>query len=440
MITGLREDSLAQKNGLRRGDRLLTVNSVKPIDLLHYRYLAATEVLYLKYWRPGLGVREVNLVKPEDTDIGLQFVTDCFDGIKNCRNKCLFCFVDQLPEGMRESLHVKDDDYRLSFLHGNFITATNLSEAELERIRKFHLSPLYLSVHATDPWLRAYLLGRRHPAPIMDQITSLAESGIDMHVQIVLCPGLNDGKQLEQTLAELSTCCPQVASIGIVPVGLTRCRTNLPHLRSFTRPECRRLIKKIASYQLACRERWGRALVYLADEFYLMAGWPLPPGRLYDAYPQLANGIGNGRFFLDCFHKLEPYLPGRLPSPRRFLIATGLAGAAVLRPAINRLNLIENLHLDLLPLHNTLFGPRIKVTGLLSGQDLLWGLRDKRGEEVLIPDLLVRDDSDLLLDGMRVSEIADRIGCRIRVLAPTAEALARAILASEWRKKWESQL
>ncbi|AFV11766.1 hypothetical protein DUF512 [Thermacetogenium phaeum DSM 12270] len=422
-ISGIIAGTPAASWGIKKGDYLLSVNGVRPRDLIAYRYLIAGEKLRLSFRKSNGTVTKITVAKEYDSDLGLVFENDCFDGIKRCRNRCIFCFIDQLPPGLRETLYVKDDDYRLSFLHGNFITLTNLRDQDLTRILRFKLSPLYLSVHTTNPHLRGMMLGLKRKAPVLDKIATLAAAGVNMHIQIVLCPGWNDGKELERTIGDLAAFQPQVRSIGIVPVGLTKFRGQLPSLRSPIGVECRRLIADCYSYQTAFRKRTGRSFVYLADEFYLKARLPFPPYSHYDDFPQLENGIGMARLLREEFRRLLPSLPKKLAASRRFLIATSRAGAEVIRPLVDRLNLIQRMDLRIIAIPNTFFGPHINVTGLLTGRDLLWGLRNAAGEDVLVPCSVLRQGTSLFLDGMSVSDVERETGCSLHFVEPQAAAL-----------------
>lgn len=419
--------SYAEECGIKSGDRLLSVNGILPRDTIEYSYLVCGESVRLRV-QSGRQSRTLVVNKECDANLGLVFDSDCFDGVKRCRNRCLFCFVDQLPAGLRLPLYEKDDDYRLSFLHGNFLTLTNMDDRDLQRILSLHLGPLYISVHATDPGIRGFLFGQKGPAPVLDQIERLAGGGITMHVQIVLCPDINDGDVLLRTINDLAALWPQVASVGIVPVGLTRYRSNRPKLRAFTRAECVRLIREVTASQEQFRRELNVSFAYLADEFYIRAHRPFPAAGAYDHFPQLENGIGNGRLFRNEFSKLLPMLPGRLRLQRRLFVATGRAGATVLRPVILRLKRIRNLDLTLVPVASAFFGPRISVTGLLTGSDLLWGLRGLQGEEVLLPNVVLKKDTSVFLDGMSVEQVASQSGCRLTVLEPTAGAMVREIL------------
>lgn len=273
LITKVKKDSLAERLGIRPGDYLISMNRMVPRDLIDYRFLISEDRLILKIKQQNT-VKEYFLEKNHDEDLGLIFATDCFDGIKRCCNNCIFCFVDQLPKGLRPTLYIKDDDYRLSFLHGNFITLTNLDAKDIQRIITFHLSPIYLSVHATDPKVRGQMLGRRSEAPVLDKIAELSKGGIITHIQVVLCPDINDGEVLDKTIGDLSVFWPSVRSIGIVPVGLTKYRNkkNSFALRPFTRPECRKLIKYVSDYQRLFKKKKLESLLSILLMSFILRG------------------------------------------------------------------------------------------------------------------------------------------------------------------------
>ena len=420
------DGSPAAVYGISIGDQLLSVNGILPQDIITYRYITAAESVRLKVRRLNR-IFTCDINKNFDTDLGLVFSADCFDGVKYCRNKCVFCFVDQLPCHLRHTLYEKDDDYRLSFLHGNYITLSNLKERDMARIVNLKLSPMYISVHTTDPQLRGVMLGHKRPAPILESIARFAEAGITMHIQIVLCPDWNDRAALARTIADLVGFWPQVASIGIVPVGLTKFRQQLPWLRSITPAESKKLIDKIKIFQDAFRSRNGVSVIYLADEFYLKARYPFPAYKQYDGFPQIENGIGLARYFYEDFRKLRSLLPHKTNRLCHLVLATSQDGAQVLEPVVRRLRLIKNIKLRMISIPNTFFGPRITVTGLLTGQDLLWGLRQAPGETVLVPNILVRSGTSLFLDGLHVADVERKVGCRIHLIEPTATALVKEI-------------
>ena len=323
VVRSVRRGSAAAGAGLLEGDRLLAINGEPLRDVIDFHFNAGEEELDIEVERGGARAM-LRLTRRRGRDLGLELEAPRPDEIATCANKCVFCFIHQLPRGMRRSLYVKDDDYRLSFLHGNYITLTDLDEAALRRIIDQRLSPLYVSVHATDPELRHLLLGRpkvsREILPVMER---LAQAGIAMHAQIVLCPGLNDGVYLERTVSDLSTLHPGVATTAIVPVGLTRHRERLPALRSITPEESGALVEAVTRWQRAFLERLGSRFVYAADEIYLMAGGPVPPARDYEGFSVIEDGIGLVRRFEDGFERAARRLPRHLGRPRTITIVTG---------------------------------------------------------------------------------------------------------------------
>lgn len=298
IISNVKPDSIGLEIGLVPGDRLLAVNGESVQDIIDLSFALAEEEIELLIEHVS-GEREIiSFEKDYDEELGLEFESAVFDNVRQCANKCVFCFVDQMPPGMRDSLYIKDDDYRLSFLYGNFVTLTNIGPRDLERIAKLHLSPLYVSVHTTNGTLREKMLGGKRAGKIMGQLTELVEKGIDLHTQVVLCPGFNDGRELERTIRDLYALHPSVLSLAIVPVGLTRYRDDCHPLTGFTQNGSREVIRLVRQWQEKCRQETGESFVYLADEFYLAAGEEIPDYEAYDGFPQLENGVGIVRAFL----------------------------------------------------------------------------------------------------------------------------------------------
>ncbi len=431
-ITGIVPDSIAEELGIGIGDHLLEINGQKMEDLIDYRFLTADEEVDLLIEKPNGAQILFEVEKDIDEEIGLIFSANVFDGIRLCHNKCLFCFVDQLPPDCRKTLRVKDDDYRMSFLEGNFITCTNLTEEEIQRIIRLGLSPLYLSVHCTDDEMRRYLLGNKKAQPIMPLLRRLTEAGIDIHAQIVLCPGLNDGAVLEKTITDLETLMPGICSLAIVPVGLTAYQKN--NLRLFRKEEAAALIPYIAEKQSYFWEKWGTHFVYLADEFYFIAEAEFPPYDTYEEFPQLENGIGLTPLMWAEFWQIEPDLPASLPQKREVTIATGKSGYLVLQPILKRLQQIENLHVNCFALENKFFGPTITVTGLITGGSLISGLQKWRQSStetkplILISQSMLKFDSDVFLDGMDITEVEDALNAEIRPVVNDGAILAQEIL------------
>ncbi len=426
VVAAVRRRSLAAAAGLRPGDRIVAINGTPLRDANDFQFHAADDRLRLTVERDA-GARRVHVTR-RGGDLGVELVPPRPRDIATCANKCVFCFIHQNPRGLRKSLYVKDDDFRLSFLHGNYITLSDLDDAALERIETQRLSPLYVSVHATDPDLRHALLGRpRHGAEILPRMARLARAGIRMHAQIVLCPDWNDGVHLERTVVDLHRLHPHVTTAAIVPVGLTRHRERLPQLRLLTKDEARALIATVERWQRGFLDALGSRFVFLADEVYLQAGAPLPEADAYEGFPVAEDGIGLVRRFED---ELELALPRVRPvtSSRTVTVVTG----ALYAPRLTRL--LEPLAsrgvaAQVVPVPNDFFGRTISVAGLLTGQDIqrhLAGL-DRLGDEVLVPAAAVRDEDGVFLDDVTPADLARDLGVPVRVVEPAARALLRAL-------------
>lgn len=415
--------SIADEVGIETGDLLLLINGQKPRDLIDYRFICSDDELELEIQKKDGEVWVCEIEKDFDEDLGIRFLEDTFDGIRSCANRCIFCFIDQMPPGMRNSLYVKDDDYRLSFLHGNFVTLTNLTRLDLDRILRMRLSPLYISVHTTNPILREEMLGNRKAGEIYKQLTELAEAGIQMQTQIVLCPGVNDGPELDKTIQDLALLWPSVKSIAIVPVGLTGYRENLKPLRKFTGVEAEGLVNTIHDYQKRFIEKFGSPLVYLADEFYVLAGAEFPDSKYYGDFPQLENGVGLARLFYDSFNREQNELPAKLPTEKNIAIITGISGEAVLNPVVSRLNQIKDLYVELIAVKNTYFGGHVTVTGLLTGKDIIETLKNnKEFDEILLPSVMCKRDEPVFLDGITPKQLELELGTPVRVVDISEEA------------------
>jgi putative radical SAM enzyme (TIGR03279 family) len=411
------------------GDRLVTINGAPVRDVIDFYFLAGDEKIEVGIERGGEHL--LALVRREHgQSLGLTLEPPRPAEIQTCANKCVFCFIHQLPKGMRKSLYVKDDDYRLSFLHGNYITLTDLEEAELERIVEQRLSPLYVSVHATDPELRHFLLGiPRVKGDLLGRMNRLARAGITMHAQIVLCPGLNDGAHLDRSVRDLQALYPHVATVAVVPVGLTRFRDRLHPLRPVTREEATDLIHSIRGRQDEALARVGSRFVFAADELYLLAGEPIPSARDYEKFPIVEDGVGLVRKFLDGFERSARRFPPRPRLGKRATVVTGTLFAPVLERLLAGVNL-DGHDVRVLPVPNDFFGHGITVTGLLTGQDILThlGRQPELGDFVLIPSVTLRDGDGVFLDDLAPRELEERLGVRVRVVGPTARGLFQGLL------------
>ena len=418
--------SPAATAGLAPGDRIVAVNGHPLRDAIDFQFHAGDERLELTVERAGAAA--TTRLQRRGPGLGLELAPPRPGDIATCANKCVFCFIHQLPKGMRRSLYVKDDDFRLSFLHGNYITLSDLDEASFERIIEQRLSPLYVSVHATDPELRHALLGRpRHSAEIVPRLERLAKAAIRMHAQVVLCPDLNDGAHLERTVHELAPLHPHVATTAIVPVGLTRHRERLPALRSLTPDEARALAATADRWQRRWLGELGSRFVFLADEIYLLAGLPLPAAAAYEGFPIAEDGIGLVRMFEDGFNRsvarrtrrgrsdILTVVTGELFAPRlRALLAQGGFDPTRVRVAA---------------VPNDFFGPAIGVAGLLTGRDIQRHLatQPELGRAVLVPAVAVRDADGIFLDDLTPADLARDLGVPVKVVQPTPGALLKAI-------------
>lgn len=428
-IKKVRRDSIGEEMDIEAGDVLLSINEHPIKDILDYQYQAQDDYIVVEIRKKNNEIWSLEIDKEYDEDLGLEFEGIVFDKMRACSNRCLFCFVDQLPRQMRKTLYVKDDDYRYSFLYGNFITLTNLTEEDWDKIIDMHLSPLYVSVHCIQGDLRAQILHNPRGANIKQDLERLKDANIEVHTQIVLCPGWNDGNILIETVNELARLYPSVQSVGIVPVGLTGHRDNLPQLEPVSAQQARELIELIDHYQQQFRKKWGQGFVYLADEFYLRAKQDLPADEYYDSYCQIENGIGLSRLLLEEFEQIEPSLPEKVP-PREVYLITGLSAKPVLERILQRLRKIQGLEqLQLIPVENHFFGGAVSVTGLLTGRDIIAALgQSYKGKKVLVPDVLLRDGQETLLDDVTIQDIIDQSGAEIIIVSGNAEDLVEKII------------
>ncbi len=413
--------------GVAEGSTLVSLNGRPVTDALGLRFAEITGRVALVWRDAGGRERRAVITKPDDLPLGLEV-----DPLKMqaCNNKCTFCFAHQNARGMRRALYFKDDDYRFSFLNGNFATLTNLTEADTARIIEERLSPLYISVHATDWALRNQVLGNPKAPNIVEQIGRFAAGRIQMHTQVVLCPGVNDGAHLAKTLDDLQPFYPFVATVALVPVGLTQYRERLPVLRVPDGRYARELLAWVEPRRRRCLRQRGTRFAFPSDEFYLLAERPFPSAHSYEGYAQLGNGVGGSRKFLEEFRRRATRLPGGVRPARRVTVVTGMLAVPVLTPVVQRLNEIDGLDVRLVPVRNAFFGGSVTCAGLLTGTDILQALeleRDNLGDEILIPSICLKDDDDVFLDDRRLADVGDR--CRrpaVRV-DTSAGALIQAV-------------
>ena len=421
VISAVQPNSKAARAGLVAGDRILRVNGQTVRDLIDLSFALTEEVIKLEVVKATGETVRLRIKKTLDESMGFEFESAVFDQVRTCANKCLFCFVDQMPEGLRETLYVKDDDYRLSFLYGNFVTLTNLTPADFDRIRQYHLSPLYISVHTTDGELREKMVGIPRAAKIMQQLQDFADIGIEMHTQIVLCPGYNDGEVLTRTIRDLATLRPEVLSMAIVPVGLTRFRQACHPLRTFTPEEAAAIVNEVTAFQSEFREKTGCSFVYLSDEFYLRAGREVPPEEIYDGYPQLENGIGLIRSFLTDWEDAggcPPNTSALTESAKATVVISGTAFAPILSKLLQPLSSTVRVEAVV----NEFFGSAINVSGLLTGRDIAADVRSLgiSPQQVIIPATTLRKNEQVFLDGMTLDELQQELSTPVRVATGAA--------------------
>ncbi|UZQ52985.1 TIGR03279 family radical SAM protein [Trichothermofontia sichuanensis B231] len=432
LITRVLPDSIAEEIGFEVGDRLVAINGQRPRDLIDYRFLCADEILNLEVLDAQGETHWVEIEKDYDDDLGLEFETALFDGLIQCNNRCPFCFIDQQPPGKRESLYYKDDDYRLSFLYGSYLTLTNLTDREWQRIEQLRLSPLYVSVHATEPDVRIRLLKNPRAGQILQQLQWFEERHLQIHAQVVVCPGINDGSHLEQTLRDLAQFhqgdIPTVTSVAIVPVGLTRFRPTEDELIAVSPTKAQEVITQVQALQAEFLQQLGTHFAWLADEWFLIGGVDLPLASDYEDYPQLDNGVGSIRQFLQAFELAARQLPQQVTPPRRLTWVVGNAVEQAFQTIVQRLNQVQGLTIDLIALKSDYWGQGISVTGLLTGQDLLQGLQQRDlGDRVLIPTVMLKQGETCFLDDMTLSELSQYLKVDLVTVAGV-EGLIQACL------------
>lgn len=426
--------SIAEEAGIAPGDRLVAINGRPVRDILEYRFLCAEEELSLVVEKPDGDTLVVEVTKDYDEPCGLEFGEAIFDGVRRCRNRCVFCFVDQLPRRVRRTLRVKDDDFRLSFLTGSYITLTNLTEDDYDRVATMRLSPLYVSVHSTDPVTRGRLLGRRGPCDVMDGLARLVAAGIVVHTQVVLCPGINDGDELERTVRDISSLYPGVKSCAVVPVGLTRHRRGLFPLAPVSQEAAARVVASVEKWQEDFLERFSSRFVFASDEFYVLAGKTVPSREAYEGFPQIENGVGLLRDFVDELDEMRraANLPRCTKIPVRLVAITGEAAYPVIDEACRFLESVKGLSCRALLVKNRFFGPRISVAGLLTGQDIArtFAAAIGRGgcDAIVIPSVSLKADAPRFLDDMTVSELERVCGVPVDVVDPTPASFAARAL------------
>ncbi len=426
VITHINEGTIAQDTGLEKGDVLVSLNGHAIRDVIDYMYYSKDERLEIKV-RRGRKSLTFRIKNRDNSPLGIELKSF---RTKTCRNKCIFCFVDQLPRGLRKPLYLKDDDYRMSFLFGNYITLTNVSVKDKNRIIEQKLSPLYVSVHSTNNDIRRKMLGNPKAPDILKELQDLTAAKIRIHVQIVLCPGFNDGEDLSHTIKDLQKFYPYVSSIAVVPVGLTKHRKG--SIRPVEKDDAVKIVERVKQFRQRCRRRHGDPLVHLADEFYLKAEHPFPPIKDYGDLPQIENGVGLISLFLHGAKKIK--LPKKI-QPVKAAVITGVSFMPYLEDYAKKLRTIDGLSLDVFKVNNTFFGPSVTVAGLLAGKDILKSVVGKsKADCLLIPNVMLRHGSDMFLDNVTLDDIGESLGMYVTTIEPTPEGILKGI-ANECKRK-----
>lgn len=422
---------IADQCGIRPGDKLLRINGEAVLDQIDYQFLTANEKLVVEIANQQ-GVTALHLEKDETEQLGLTLSFSLAAKPRRCANRCIFCFIDQMPPKMRPSLYVRDDDWRLSLIMGNYITLTNLSDQEFERMIQRRATPLHISVHATNGNVRAQMMGNPKASRILEQLKRLKDSGIRFHCQVVLCPGVNDGAVLDQTLQDLSSLVPATLSIALVPVGVTAHREGLSPVKPFTKQSAAELLSVVREWQRSFLAKHNTRLVFPADEFFGLADVPIPPDEAYERYPQIENGVGLLRRFIQEYSLAHQSHDAAETIPRRVIVATGALAAPYLIKMMQE-KPIDGVSIRVEPVLNRFFGETVTVAGLLTGQDLLCALKGAQADEILIPDAMVRHEGNLFLDDMPLEALERALSVPVHAVDTDGAAFLYALQGELFR-------
>ncbi len=421
IIDTIDSDSIAAEIGFEPGDAIISINGIQPRDLIDYQILISDEFLEISVLDKNKKIHNITIEKDQDLNLGINFKDALFDSLKECNNKCPFCFIDQQPPGKRTSLYLKDDDYRMSFLYGSYLTLTNLRQEDWDRIAIQKLSPLFVSVHATHADVRERLLINKKAREILNQITWFEKNAIQIHAQIVICPLINDEEILKQSIYDLSFFYKKtqktVLSVAIVPVGLTKFRPKEDGLVAINQEYALQIIDQVETIQRDMQKKMGTRFCWLSDEWYLIAGKELPQYKTYEDMPQESNGVGTIRNFLNMLDMKTKSLPKRIKQKRSVSWVVGKLVYEALIPTKNKLNEIIGLNINLYGLPSIYWGQEQVVTGLLTGEDLIVGLKDKDlGEAIFIPSMMLKINTDLFLDDKNIAEVEKALSTEIHVV------------------------
>jgi len=423
--------SLAARHGIAAGETLISINLTPVLDLVDYQYLTARPSLDLLLEGEDGVQRTLHIHKRTEDPLGLTLESSLMSCPKTCANHCVFCFIEQMPPGMRPSLYVRDDDWRLSLMAGNFVTLTNLPRYEMDRMIERKASPIYVSVHTTNGELRKKMLAHIHADRIMEHLTRFADNGMSFHCQVVLCPGINDGSELDRTLTDLASLAPHALTVALVPVGLTRYREHLYPLRPYTKKEALEVVRQAEAFQKTMLEKHGTRFVFPTDEFYMIAGLPIPEAETYEDFPQFENGVGLLAQLRDEFETSVRLDPDESENkPRRVIMATGTSVAPFMQALLEK-HPVAGVDVQIKPIINRFFGETVTVSGLITGQDLVAQLRGEQADEILITKSMLREGEDIFLDDMTLDQAQRELGIPIHPVYNDGADLLYALRGTE---------
>lgn len=428
IVSSVDKGSIAEELGIEQGDLILSIDGQKIIDYLDYKFLATSEEIVMEVKKQNGDLYEFEIENYELEDLGINFSNMLFDKPKSCQNKCVFCFIDQMPKGMRKTLYFKDDDSRLSFLYGNYVTLTNMKDEDINRLIRYRISPVNISVHTTNPDLRVKMLKNKRADKILDQIQKLYDNDIEMNMQIVLCKGINDCSELDRTIEDLSRFMPMAKSVSVVPVGLTAYRKGLYPLEPFTKEDSIKVINQIKGFQEKFLAEHGTRFVYASDEFFVNAEIEIPEEREYEDFPQIENGVG-------MLASMESEFKNALEKNKKTakniktLVATGEISYEFIKKLVNMAKMRYNINdTEVVAVKNELFGGKVTVSGLLGGNDLIRALKGKDAERVLITESMLKQDEDIFLDDITLKEAQAQLSMKIIPIKNDGEAFLCALL------------
>ena len=422
MIKDVLPGSIADELGIEAGDKLISINNNEIEDVFDYHFYVNDEELVLLIEKPNGEEWELEIEKDYEEDLGIEFEQGLMDEYRSCHNKCMFCFIDQMPEGMRDTLYFKDDDSRLSFLQGNYVTLTNMSDHDIERIVRYHLEPINISFQTTNPELRCKMLHNRFAGDALKKVDTLYESGIQMNGQIVLCKGINDGEELERSIRDLSKYVPCLQSVSVVPVGLTKYREGLYPLEPFTREDAVKILDTIHRWQDKFYEEYGIHFIHAGDEWYILAGEEMPEEERYDGYLQLENGVGMLRLLENEFEEAYEKADGD-DRDRELSIATGFLAYPYIQKMASRIEeKYFNTQIHVYPIRNDFFGELITVSGLITGRDLIHQLQNQKlGDRLLLPCIMFRSQEEVFLDDITLAQVEDALQVRADIVKSSGQ-------------------